>query len=115
MAQDLVREPVLHRFLRGEDLVAVHVRAQRGDVVVGVPGQDLLDLRADPQHLLGLEAEVRHRALTAAAGRLAEQHAGVFQDEPPPGITPASRTAAVEAACPTQNVEMGACTKVIVS
>ncbi len=32
-----------------------------------------------------------------------------------PGSPPASSTAAVEAACPTQNVEIGACTYVIVS
>jgi hypothetical protein len=39
----------------------------------------------------------------------------VFEDEAPPRVAPASSTAAVEAAWPTQNVEIGAVTKVIVS
>ena len=74
LADDFVGEPVLHGLARGEHLVAVHVRAQGREVVVCVPGQHLLDLGADPEHLLGLEAEVRDHSLLNAAGRLAETH-----------------------------------------
>lgn len=51
----------------------------------------------------------------SAARRLAEQHPRVFEDEPAPGIAPGQQHAAVEAACPTQNVEIGAWTYVMVS
>ncbi|PIB07549.1 hypothetical protein B1C81_18580 [Streptomyces sp. HG99] len=56
--------------------------------VVRVPRENLLDLRADAEHFLGLQAEVRDRALPPTARGLAEQHARVLQHEPPPGIAP---------------------------
>src|SRR5689334_17920284 len=65
-AEDLVHETVVDRLLRREDLVPFDVVPDLLGRPVRVPGQRLLEPGAHPQHLVGLDLDVRGLPVVAA-------------------------------------------------
>src|SRR5213593_4526857 len=63
---DVVDQPVLLRCLGSEEVVALGVQGHLLDLLAGVTGEDLVQLLARAQYLLGVDLDVRRLALHAA-------------------------------------------------
>ena len=109
-----VGDAVVDGGLAGEDEVAVGVVADLVGGAAGVAGEDLLEQGPDAGDLVGLDDQVGDGALLRMAGWCSTTRAcgSIWRR---PGSPPASSTAAVQAAWPTQVVSTGEATNCIAS
>ncbi len=56
--EDFIHNPVLYGFFRGHDEVAIGVSSNLVQRLTGVTGEDVVELRLDPEDFFGMNLDV---------------------------------------------------------
>ena len=97
-----VNDPILHRLARIQDVIPIHIALDFLQRLAGGAGQNLVDDLARSQNLARLDIDVGGLPAQPGGMRLMDQDARIRQTVTLALAPDASRTAAMEAAWPTQ-------------